>query len=187
MLFRGFAGHITLTTAMTMKGAAMFRSAFALAGSVLVGCASVSTTDAGPQADVAAAAKSWSSAFNECNPQKLAALYLPDAVLWGTVSETIISTPAGVRQYFERACAARPQLKATFGEQLVRVYGNTANNSGTYTFSRTVEGQLRSGAARYSFTYRKVDGAWLITDHHSSLVPASASAPPPAASPPASR
>lgn len=161
----------------------MFRIAFAVLGSVLVGCASAPTTDAASQSNVAAAAKSWSGAFNECSAEKLAALYLPDAVLWGTLSQTVISTPAGVRQYFDRACAATPQFKVTFGEQLVRVYGNTANNSGTYTFSRTVDGQLRSAAARYSFTYRKVNGAWLITDHHSSLVPASPSATPPASLP----
>ena len=166
-----------------MKDAAMFRITIAVVGLVLVGCASAPTTDSAAQADVAAAAKSWSGAFNECSPEKLAALYLPDAVLWGTVSQTIISAPAGVREYFDRACATTPQFKVTFGEQLVRVYGNTANNSGTYTLSRTVGGQLRSGAARYSFTYRKVNGAWLIADHHSSLMPAPLSPTPPATPP----
>ena len=162
----------------------MFRIAFVVVSWVLVGCASTPTPDPASQADVAAAAKSWASAFNGCNPEKLAALYLPDAVLWGTVSQAVISTPAGVRQYFDRACAATPHFKVAFDEQLVRVYGNTANNSGTYTFSRTVDGQVRSAPARYSFTYRKVNGAWLITDHHSSLVPAAPPAAAPASPPP---
>ena len=146
---------------------------------VLVGCSSTPVSDADARAGVVVAANSWAQAFNDCNPEKLATLYLPDAVLWGTVSQTVISTPAGVRQYFDRACAATPQFKVSFGEQLVRVYGDAANNSGTYTFSRTVDGQLRSGPARYSFTYRNVNGTWLIADHHSSLVPAA----PPASSP----
>lgn len=164
----------------------MSRIALALAGSVLAGCASAPMTDAASTAEVAAAATSWATAFNECSAEKLAAMYLPDAALWGTASPALISTPAGVRQYFDRACAAKPQFKVAFGDQRVRVYGHAANNSGVYTFSRTVDGQVRPVTARYSFAYRKVNGAWLIADHHSSLLPA---APPaaPAASAPASR
>ena len=158
----------------------MSRLATAVVGLVLVGCGSTPTTDPAVQSQVGAAAQSWVAALNECSAEKLSALYLPDAVLWGTVSQAIISTPAGIRQYFDRACGATPPFKASLGEQLVRVHGDTAVNSGTYSFARTVDGQLRAAAARYSFTYRKVSGAWLITDHHSSLLPA----PPPAAPPP---
>jgi uncharacterized protein (TIGR02246 family) len=161
----------------------MRRIALAFAGLVLVGCASA-PADTESRADVAAVTKSWGSAFNDCNPEKLAALYHPDAVFWGTVAQTIISTPAGVRQYFDRACAATPRFKVAFGEQFIRVYGDTAVNSGTYTFSRTVDGQLRSGAARYSFTYRNVNGTWIIADHHSSLIPAAPPATTPASPPP---
>lgn len=158
----------------------MSRLATAVVGLVLVGCGSTPTADPAAQAQVGAATQSWVAAFNECSAEKVSALYLHDAVLWGTVSPTIISSPAGVRQYFDRACGATPPIKASLGEQLIRVYGDTAVNSGTYTFARTVDGQLRSGAARYSFAYRKVNGAWLITDHHSSLVPARPPAAPPA-------
>jgi len=157
----------------------MHRMTFAVAVSVLVGCASAPADNAS-RADIAAVTKSWESAFNDCSPERLAALYHPDAVLWGTVAQTIISTPAGVRQYFDRACAAKQPFKVAIGEQFIRVYGDTAVNSGTYTFSRTVDGQLRSGGARYSFTYRKVSGTWIIADHHSSLIPAAPPASPPA-------
>jgi hypothetical protein len=69
----------------------------------------------------------------------------------------------------------------SFGEQLTRVYGDTAINSGAYTFAAVIQGQPRSFPARFSFTYRKVEGRWLIADHHSSALPgppaAAASAP----------
>ena len=77
---------------------------------------------------------------------------------------------------------SQPATKGGLGEQLIRVYGDTAINSGAYTFVAMIQGQPRTLPARYSFTYRKVDGQWLIADHHSSALPAP---PPPPASAPA--
>lgn len=64
-----------------------------------------------------------------------------------------------------------PGLKVTFGDQLIRVYGDTAVNTGCYTFSYVKDGETRSLPARYSFTYVKRGGNWLIVDHHSSTMP----------------
>ncbi len=133
------------------------------------------------RSEVGLAAQNWANAFNNCDSQKLAALYAPDAVLWGTVSPAIISSPAGIRQYFDRACSAAPSPKVAFGEQLVRVHGEAANNSGGYVFTVFPGGQARQFPARYSFSYKKQNGQWLITDHHSSAVPSQpTSAPAPA-------
>jgi uncharacterized protein (TIGR02246 family) len=137
-----------------------------------------------PRADKAqaeAAIAQWAAAFNSCDSEKAASLYGVDAVLWGTVSSAIIASPAGIRQYFERVCASSPQPKVALGESLVRVHGETALNSGSYTFTVFPGGQARQFPARYSFTYRNVGGAWLIVDHHSSAAPA----PAPAAAAPA--
>src|SRR5262249_54406412 len=100
------------------------------------------------------------------------ALYAPDAVLWGTLSPTIRQGPVALREYFVAAFKALPGHKVTFGEQLIRVYGSIAINSGYYTFSYVKDGEARSIPARYSFVYVKGDRGWLIVDHHSSAVPA---------------
>ena len=68
------------------------------------------------------------------------------------------------------AFAALPGHKVTFGNQLIRVYDNTAINTGYYTFSFTNDGQAKTLPARYSFTYVKQEGKWLIVDHHSSAI-----------------
>ena len=57
-----------------------------------------------------------------------------DAVLWGTLSPTIRSDPAALKAYFVGAFQALPKATVKFGDQLIRVYGNTAVNSGYYTF-----------------------------------------------------
>lgn len=122
--------------------------------------------------EVAAAAARWAEVFVDDNPDVILALYAPDAVLWGTLSPTIRQGPVALREYFVAAFKALPGHKVTFGEQLIRLYGNTAVNSGYYTFSYVKDGETRTIPARYSFVYVKGDKGWLIVDHHSSAVPA---------------
>lgn len=127
---------------------------------------------AGPKEDVVAAASRWEAVFAENNPDTILALYSREAVLWGTLSPTVRSDPAALRAYFVSAFQALPKATVKFGEQLVRVYGNTAVNSGYYTFSYTKDGETKSIPARYSFTYVKDGENWSIVDHHSSAMPA---------------
>jgi hypothetical protein len=47
----------------------------------------------------------------------------------------------------------------------------SAINSGIYTFDIVKDGKPGKVQARYSFTYIKKDGKWLIADHHSSGMP----------------
>jgi uncharacterized protein (TIGR02246 family) len=127
---------------------------------------------AGPKEDVAAAAARWGAALAENDPDKMVPLYAEDAVLWGTLSPTIRTGPAALREDFVGALKALPGLKVAYGDQMIRVYGNTAVNSGNYTFSFVRDGETRTLPARYSFTYVKIDEQWLIVDHHSSVMPA---------------
>ncbi len=121
---------------------------FVLAGSLLL---TGSVASAGPKEDVA---------------------YATDGVLWGTLSPTVRADRAALRDYFVTAFKVLPGLKVTFGEQLIRVYGGTAVNTGYYTFSYIKDGETKTLPARYSFTFVKEGESWMIVDHHSSAVPA---------------
>jgi hypothetical protein len=99
------------------------------------------------------------------------ALYATDAVLWGTLSPTVRSDRAALRDYFVNAFKVLPGLKVSFGEQLIRVYGNTAINTGYYTFDYTKDGELKTLPARYSIVFVKNGPNWMIVDHHSSAMP----------------
>ncbi len=143
----------------------------ALLTSLLI-LASPSLTLAGSKEDVAAATQAWIAAMNSHDPERVVLLYDPEAVLWGTRSPTLRDNPATVREYFNILRTVPPSYKAVMGEQRIRVYGDTAINSGTYTFSEDREGKSTSRPARFSFVYRNRDGRWLIVDHHSSAVPA---------------
>src|SRR5688572_1297678 len=61
---------------------------------------SVTAASAGPAEDVAAATQAWVEAFNSRQPQRVQALYAPDAVFWGTSSPTLRTTAALIAEYF---------------------------------------------------------------------------------------
>jgi uncharacterized protein (TIGR02246 family) len=105
------------------------------------------------------------------DPDKVVLLYATDGVLWGTLSPKVRSDRAGVRDYFVAAFKALPGLNVSFGDQLIRVYGDTAVNTGYYTFSYGKDGETKTLPARYSFTFVKTGGNWMIVDHHSSAMP----------------
>src|SRR5882724_13371787 len=126
---------------------------------------------AGPKEDVAAAASNWAQALGEDDPDKVLALYSEDAVLWGTLSPKVRADRAALRDYFVTAFKVLPSLKVAFGEQLIRVYGTTAVNTGYYTFSYVKDGETKTLPARYSFTLVKDGEKWMIVDHHSSAMP----------------
>jgi len=122
--------------------------------------------------DVAAVTRAWAEAMSRRDAERVLSMYASDAVLWGTRSPTIRADPAKIREYFGVLKTAPESYKATLGEQHVRVYGDMAINSGSYTFSQLDAGKEVQRPARFSMVLRKVDGRWLIVDHHSSAVPA---------------
>lgn len=122
--------------------------------------------------EVMLATAAWIEAFNTRNPQRIAALYAPDAVFWGTVSPTIRTTPREILEYFEASAARRPTLRMLLGEQHVRVYGNVAINSGYYTSRYVEDGREILTPLRFTFAYRRSESGWAIVNHHSSRMPA---------------
>jgi hypothetical protein len=132
----------------------MMQTRLGISGVVLVLTAglSVQTAAACPRESAAAAVEKWASVFAENNPDTIMALYSKDAVLWGTLSPTVRSDPAALKAYFVGAFQALPKATVKFGDQLIRVYGDTAVNTGYYTFSYTKDGENRSPPATASPT-----------------------------------
>lgn len=142
---------------------------FALAACGTVG---ESRVDRSHQArEVADATSAWVAAYNSRDPSRITAMYDPEAVLWGTTSATIRATPAAIADYFKDA-AKRPDARVNVTDQNIRVVGEMAVNTGTYTFADVREAKAVSNPARFTFVFRNRDGRWLIADHHSSRVPA---------------
>lgn len=143
-----------------------------LAVSLLFGCQTMQSKDTAKQ-QIAAVTQEWIGDMTAHDMDRVTALYDSDAVLWGTRSSTIRTTPEKVREYFGILRKVPPSYKATLGEEHIRVYGDIAINSGTYTFSEERDGKEVLRPARFSIVFRREGGRWLIVDHHSSAVPTS--------------
>jgi len=88
-----------------------------------------------PKDDVAATTQAWADAMTSHDVDRVLALYDSDAVLWGTRSPTLRDIPSALREYFNILRTVPPSYKAVLGEQRVRIYGDLAINTGTYTLS----------------------------------------------------
>lgn len=133
---------------------------------LLAGCACMAQGQGSPSAPEAVV-QAWAAAFNECSAEKLAALYDPQATLWGTNSAALTTSAEGIRAYFDRACSAAPPIKVALGQVVSRMHGTSATVSGTYEFAR-------SGTvfpSRYSFALISAGSGWRIVQHHSSPLP----------------
>jgi uncharacterized protein (TIGR02246 family) len=117
---------------------------------------------------VEAATREWISTFNTRDAARISALYAPDAILWGTVSKTIRTTPEEILEYFIESATKRPKLQMVLGEHIVRVFGDIATTSGYYSSRNPVDGQEVVIPMRFTFMYRRDGDRWMIVNHHSS-------------------
>ena len=147
------------------------RLMFALVSAVvLIGCQSMQSPETA-KSEIAAATQAWIEGMTRHDIDGVVALYDSEAVLWGTRSPTLRDNSATVREYFNILRTVPPSYKAVLGEQRIRIYGDIAINTGTYTFSEVRDGKEIVRPARFSFVFRNRNGRWVIIDHHSSAVP----------------
>jgi len=133
---------------------------------LLAGCVCVAHGQGSPSSPEAVV-QAWAAAFNQCSAEKLAALYDPQATLWGTNSGSLTTSAEGVRAYFDRACSASPPINVVVGQVVSRAHGTFATVSGTYEFARS--GTVYP--SRYSFALLSSASGWRIVQHHSSPLP----------------
>jgi uncharacterized protein (TIGR02246 family) len=113
----------------------------------------------------------FNQAWATKNPDRVAALFAPDAVLLATVSNQPRTTPAAVRDYFVTFLKSSPVGRIDTSN--VRLGCNTASRVGTWTVTLTdpKTGGKTDVKARYSFIYKYRGGRWWIDHLHSSKMP----------------
>jgi uncharacterized protein (TIGR02246 family) len=153
------------------------RTKLAVAVWLLAISAAISSTpsSATPADEVLAAMDRWAETYaSATSPEPMLALYTPDAVFWGTSARAPFVGPAAFAPYFKLQFDNYTDRKVTFVHPEIRIYGDGAfaTSTGTYQFDVTLPGGQRAEVEnRYSFALVKVDGNWLIAQHHSSAMP----------------
>jgi uncharacterized protein (TIGR02246 family) len=120
---------------------------------------------------VAEATMNWVEAYNSRDPARIAALYAPDALFWGTRSTRIANQPEQILTYFQES-ARNPNLRVRIDDRRIRVYHQVAVCAGTYTVTDVKDGQEVANPGRFTFVFEKRGERWLIVHHHSSRMPA---------------
>ncbi|MDR3465385.1 MAG: SgcJ/EcaC family oxidoreductase [Xanthobacteraceae bacterium] len=118
-----------------------------------------------------AAVERWADAFNSGDVEKVVGVYTTDALVLGTASPGLASTPDDLRAYFRQAAAAKFQVKLG-DHSAIALSNDAAVIVGFYDFSRPgADGQMTVIPARFSFVLEKKGDLWQIAHHHSSLKP----------------
>ncbi|KJC37559.1 SgcJ/EcaC family oxidoreductase [Bradyrhizobium sp. LTSP857] len=132
---------------------------------VIVIALSPQLAKAGPSEDAAMVRAQWEEVYNSGDADKFVALYTKDATLFGSTAQLFTGSD-GVRAYYSKL---PPGIKAKMGDQqAIAVGSNVLLSSGFASFT------LKDGTVvpyRLTLALVKVDGQWLIAQHHGSPVP----------------
>jgi len=120
--------------------------------------------------DIRALFDAWNLALQMRDPDRVASLYAPDAILLPTFSRSVRHNGAEIRDYFAHFLRDAPAGEIV--ESNVHIFGDTAVHSGVYAFTFSPPSRPRRRiAARFTFVYHLFGERWLITEHHSSAMP----------------
>ncbi|MCX5247804.1 SgcJ/EcaC family oxidoreductase [Streptomyces sp. NBC_00201] len=146
---------------------------------VALGAVGAVVATAGPSAEampaksqIAGLFDTWNKALQTGDSDKVADLYANNAVLLPTVSNEVRTDRAAIVDYFDHFLQNKPV--GTKVKTIVNVLdSNSAIDTGVYKFTLTDHdtGKKKVVEARYTYTYEKIDGKWLIVNHHSSAMP----------------
>ena len=99
--------------------------------------------------DIAALFDRWNASLATLDPDKMAALYAPDAVLLPTVSNKPRTNHEEIRDYFVHFLENKPQGKIDF--RIIKIGCDSASDTGLYTFTlHDAKGKAQKVSARYS-------------------------------------
>ena len=119
------------------------------------------------ETEIASLFDRWNQSLQTGDLHKVVANYAPRSILLPTVSNKPRLTPAEKEDYFHHFLEKHPSGKIDL--RFIELGCNTAIDAGLYTFTFAKTGASVSG--RYSYTYRWNGSEWLITSHHSSVMP----------------
>jgi hypothetical protein len=116
------------------------------------------------------------SAFRTDNHEEVVGQFAPQGQFqfWGTQSTELITSTAGVRQYFRDALtSARGEVKATLLERsAVPLSDELVLLSGKWQVERTQDGKTVTGNPfRNTVVLQRRGDRWLITQFHNSPMP----------------
>jgi uncharacterized protein (TIGR02246 family) len=127
---------------------------------------------AGPEEDAMKVVEKWAAAFNASDVDAIMALYAPDALFLGTGSRTVVTAPAGIRQYFEQALLTdRPRGAKLESHSIMAVSDGSVVITGLDVTTAVRDGKTITNPGRVTFVVARRGADWKIVHFHRSSVP----------------
>ena len=117
--------------------------------------------------EIAALFDRWNTSLQTGDPHKVAGNYAQKSILLPTVSNKPRLSAEEKEDYFHHFLENKPFGKIDM--RTIQLGCNYAIDAGLYTFTFAKTGATVK--ARYTYTYRWDGAQWLITSHHSSMMP----------------
>lgn len=125
-----------------------------------------------PQEEAFAVLEQWAAAFTASDVDGVINLYTPDAIFFGTGSTSIVTDPAGIRAYFERALLNDRPRGASIDEYSARVVSDSVVIfSYLDTITGVRDGQQTISKGRVTVVVAKKDSGWKVVQFHRSRLP----------------
>ena len=109
----------------------------------------------------------WSLAYSSNDPEAIAGIYAPDAILLGTVSPVISVGSEAILKYFS-ASKGSGNKNAIQERHTIVLDDNAAVVTGFYEFTGITDGKPWARPSRFTMLVTKRGGEWHIAHHHSS-------------------
>jgi len=118
--------------------------------------------------------QAWNDALQTKDPKAVANFYSEEELSFlPTVSSRHVNNLGGTEEYFAEFVKKNPFGTITDDSVTMFDDGDAYLHSGMYTFEIGEKGARSPVEARFSYVWRKIDSAWKITHHHSSVRPPS--------------
>lgn len=114
----------------------------------------------------------WNKSLQSLKPEEVAANYADPSILLPTASDEARLSKDRKLDYFKKFLEHEPTgtIDLDPDTSMIEIGCNIAVDSGLYTFEYK-KPKRRTVFARYSFVYKWNGEKWLITSHHSSIMP----------------
>ncbi len=114
----------------------------------------------------------WSSAFTQSDVDTVMSLFAPDAVFLGTSSKNIVTTTAGIRQYFENSLVGNKRYISELSNSVIDELSDDVVVITSLNKISIIENHRTNIASgRLSIVLRKNEGTWKIAHFHRSAMP----------------
>ena len=130
-----------------------------------------STAIAGPREEALQVVEKWTNAFTNSDLDGIFNLHATDAVLIGTGSKALITSPDGVRKYFEGVFRSGKYTPALGEHSVLQISDTTVVVAGFDTIVGVAADKPVNLAGRDTFVIAKRGADWQIVHFHRSATP----------------